>query len=896
MSKYDIPDLPSDEELGITEEDRERYEERPPGAKPGVGPEAGKEERIAPAAGSVGKMGVVAPAAGPGEGARSRWRGPVTLVLLIGLAALTSSSTGLPRPVPANAGDEVFSSARAMSLLIEIARRPRPSGSPEHARVREYLVERLRGLGLEPEVQTTVSAIQGPDAIRAATVRNVLARMRGTASTGAVLVTAHYDSRELSPGAGDDGSGVVAILEALRALRAGDQLRNDVIVLFTDAEELGLLGARAFVDQHPWIRDVALVLSFEMRGGGGASIMFETNDQNGWVVRALDELDPAPVFATSLGGEVYARMPNDTDFTPFREAGKQGLNFAGIGRPNVYHQATDTPENFSEATLQHHGVRALAALRHFGQADLGEVDGPDVVYFTAPVLGLVVYDARWVLPINGGLLVLLLAAGLLGRRRGARPAGLVTGLGLAVLGGALSYGLALALTRWVPRFHPEGGSLAASLYHSEGWYVLATVAAVFAVVTALHAAARRWLSPLELALGAVLVPFGVAVWAGFAAPLAAMSMQWPVAAALLGALVLALLPARSSGTAGWIVFLLLVVPVFVLLVPLTELLGVSLTFGVLGLVAVLTALTLQLSLPALDALRHPNGWWAPLTGLVAAAGFLWIGVRSARTDVDRPAPSTLIYAYEHGTGSAYWVTDADADLVLDEEAIAWAEERARAPFAATEDLTRFGLPWEAAPVASAPVVSAMPPEVVITGDSVEGNVRRVTLAARSRIGAERLTFTRAPDARVRFLAVDGVQARQPGSVERIEHWGVPDSMVVLELDMPADAPIAVHVLETLFRPEELLGAGAFARPDRLAPDVAAGSDRAVLRYSVAAFADPRHAFMPAAGDPASPDPGDAAAASDSAATGDSAPAGDSAAVRAVPPAADSSPGTVPRPR
>ena len=928
MSKYDLPDLPSDDELGISEEDRDAYE-----AHPEERPELSKEEMIAllgetfspKAAGAAGgsgkretrkaakkakkaekeklrqerKAGKGEPAEGVAapppvaEGARSRWRGPVTLALLVGLAAVTSSSTGLPRPVPANAPDSVFSSSRAMSMLIEIARRPHPIGSPEHARVRTYLIERLRGLGFEPEVQTTLSAVQSANGVRTATVRNVIARLEGSASTGAVLITAHYDSRELAPGAGDDGAGVVAILEALRALRTGEPLRNDVIVLLTDAEEVGLLGARAFVDRHPWINDVAVVLSFEMRGGGGPSIMFETGHENGWALRELQELDPAPVYANSLSVEIYERMPNDTDFTPFKEAGKQGLNFAAIGDPHVYHQATDTPENVSESTLQHHGLRALAALRHFGGTDLSDVDAPNVVYFTAPLLGLVVYGAGWVLPITGGLVLLLLGVGLIALRWGARLGGVVTSIGLAILGAALSYGVALGLTRWVSRLHPEAGSLAGSVYHSEGWYVLATVAAVLAIVTALHGVARRWLGLAELSLGAAVLPFGIAVWASFAAPLAAMNFQWPVAAALLATLLLALLRRRPSSTVVWIASLLLVVPVFVFLVPIVELTWLSLSFGMLGMVAVLTAITLQLSLPALDGLRHPNGWWAPLAGVAAAAAALLVGVAGAGTGPDAPAPSTLVYAYEHGTGSAYWVTDPDADPVLDDEAIAWAEARAGAPFSRTADVTDFGLRWQQAPIAPAPTVSAAPPEVVILQDSVEATVRRVTLAARSRIGAEHLTFRRDPEVRTRFLAVGGVEVEQPGSVEWVDHWGVPDSMVVLELDMPADGPIGVHVIEDHFRPEELLGAGTFARPEHLAPDVSAASDRAIFRYSVAAFADPRHAFVPApAADPDAPSAPPSAA--DSVAPAPPPDAADSTPP-APPPAAADSTAPVPRP-
>ena len=263
------------------------------------------------------------------EGPRSKWRGLATAAILLAACIFASSRTGQPRPVPANAGEAEFSSARAMGTLVEIARAPHPTGSPEHARVRAYLIDRLTALGLAPEIQTTTSVIQRGSYVQSATVRNVVARIAGAASTGAVLVTAHYDSRELALGAADDGSGVVSILEALRAMQASEPLQNDLIVLFTDAEELGLLGARAFVNEHPWMADVRLALSLEMRGGGGPSIMFETGQENGWIVRAYRAADPT-AYGNSMSYEVYQRLPRDTDYTPFKEAGIQGLNFAGI--------------------------------------------------------------------------------------------------------------------------------------------------------------------------------------------------------------------------------------------------------------------------------------------------------------------------------------------------------------------------------------------------------------------------------------------------------------------------------------------------------------------------------------------------------------------------------------
>jgi hypothetical protein len=866
MGKYDLPELPSDEQLGISDEDRKALERDLPVDKPEMTPEellalledapstkrdrgttaetkvtkqSGRAKQPVPA-GNVAAAG--AGAASP-SAARGGMRGPLTLLLVIVVAVLSSTSASLPRPVPANASEDVFSSARAMATLTEIARRPRPIGSPEHTRVRELLLDRLRTLGFDTEVQATTSVIQSQEGVRAATVRNVLGRRSGTASTGAVLVTAHYDSRELAPGAGDDGSGIVAILEALRALGARAPLRNDVIVLFTDAEEIGLLGARAFTADHPWMRDVSVVLSFEMRGGGGPSIMFETGENNGWVVRAMRDFDPRP-FANSLAYEVYSRMPNDTDFTPFKDAGKQGLNFAAVGRAHVYHQATDTPENLSEATLQHHGLRALAGLEHFGRADLREVGAPNVVYFSVPLLGLFVYESSRVLPISGGLLLLASLATLLALRSGARPGGVVAGAGIAVLGAALSYGAALGMARWVARFHSEAGSLAASVYHGEGWYMLGLAAAVLALVTTLHALARRWLRAPELQLGAALLPLGFAVALSFAAPLAAMNVQWPVAAALLSATALALFGTRAGGTFAWIVGLAFVVPVLVIWVPLIELLWLTLSFQILGLVAVLMAITLHMSLPAVESFRRPNAWWAPVTGVAACATFVGLGILGARPSAERPAPSTLLYAYEHGSGSAFWATDASADILLDAEAIAWAEAGAGVTFSTTRDLTPFAHPLGRTAAAPAPIVSAARPEVVILRDTLEAERRFVVLGVRSVIGAERMAFQRDSVGRTRFLSVNGVAIERPGAVSWVDHWGVPDGLVVLELDMPREEPIGVHVVEHLHRPQELLGR-AFDRPATLAPDVKAGSDRALFRFSIAAFADPRHAFVPA---------------------------------------------------
>ena len=197
---------------------------------------------------------------------------------------------------------------------------------------------------------------------RAATVQNIVAKLEGTANTRAVLLVAHYDAAPYSLGASDDGAAIASLLETLRALKASAPLKNDVIFLATDGEEIGLLGASAFVQQHPWAKDVGVVLNFEARGDHGPSIMFQTSDGNGWLIDELAETVSRPV-ANSLSADIYKLLPNETDFTVFKQAGMNGLNFAYIEGVASYHSSLDNMANLDERSLQHHGMYALALAR-----------------------------------------------------------------------------------------------------------------------------------------------------------------------------------------------------------------------------------------------------------------------------------------------------------------------------------------------------------------------------------------------------------------------------------------------------------------------------------------------------------------------------------------------------
>ncbi len=309
-----------------------------------------------------------------------------SIMLVIVIALLVVYRLNPPRPAAVNAPLAEFSGERALKHLMVIAQRPHPVSTSEHAEVANYIQNELAALGFSPEVQRTPALM------------NILVRLKGTSDEKAVLLVGHYDSVATGPGASDDGSAVAGILETLRALKSSQPLKNDVIALFSDGEEAGLLGAKAFVYQHPWAKDVGVVLNFDARGSSGPVIMFETSNKNSWLVKEFAKAAPHPA-ANSLAPAIYALMPNDTDFTVFKEAGFAGLNFAHIIGLNYYHTPLDNLTNMDHRTLQHQGAIALALTRHFGDLNLNSDAHNNEIYFDLFNSTIVSYSEQWVVPL-----------------------------------------------------------------------------------------------------------------------------------------------------------------------------------------------------------------------------------------------------------------------------------------------------------------------------------------------------------------------------------------------------------------------------------------------------------------------------------------------------------------
>jgi hypothetical protein len=472
---------------------------------------------------------------------------PVTanrgLVLaLIGMAlllALTLTSYRLPQPQGTEASPSVFSATRAQALLQELVGDgvPHPIGSPANGRLRANIVRRLSALGYATELQS--GTVCNGDGTCGSPV-NIIATLRGTSTAaGAVLLVAHYDSVPAGPGAADDGGGVAGVLEIARILAgrptAGRPAAlHPVILLITDGEEAGLLGALLFVRDHPLAKLVSAAVNWDARGTSGSSLMFETGSANTWLM-GLFAANIARPMTNSLYYVVYKQLENDTDFTVFKAAGYQGFNFAFIGNVGRYHTPLDDAAHTDPGSLQQQGDNALSALSALTGAAGRQPPMAESVFFDVYARTLIAWPSGYTLPAALLSLLLLLAEAVVMLRRAAVtvPQVLWGGLGTLVMlaaGLALCVGI-LALTIVAGKVPPlSGGSWIAHpvpMHAASAAIALASAGLVSAWASRRAGFWGFWVAAALLSAslsiagavwvpGAVFVPLIAALAAGFA--------------------------------------------------------------------------------------------------------------------------------------------------------------------------------------------------------------------------------------------------------------------------------------------------------------------------------------------------------------------------------------------
>lgn len=545
-----------------------------------------------------------------------------------------------------------FSTKRALEHVTAISQQPHYVGTQNHDVVANYILKELSKLGLVTTVQEGYTLTDWGNLVKS---KNIMCRIEGShPENKALLLLSHYDSapHSASPGASDDASGVATILEGVRAfLNTRAKHQNDIIILFTDAEELGLNGASLFVTQHPWAKQVGLVLNFEARGTAGPSYMLmETNKGNAGLVGEFSKAGVWHPVSNSLMYSIYKMLPNDTDLTVFREQGDiQGFNFAFIDGHYNYHTQQDDVAHLDKHSLKHQGAYLMPLLNHFSNANLEKThSAKDFVYFSIPY-SFISYPFDWILPmilIATGILIILVFLGKAKRmlKLNEIMKGFFPLLGSLILAGLITYyGWELLLI-----LNPQYHDLLNGFTYNGHDYIAAFVFLSLSICFFIY----KITSARKVTMNHYVIP--LVIWIiinGF------FARSLPGAGFLIIPVFFGLIAFAVfvfSQKSNWIVNLICGIPALLIVVPFIVMFPIGLGLKVLFGSAILTVLTFTLLLPVFGDF-HKKGTWSLLMLLISILFFAKAQYLSGY-EMGKAKSNSLIYFYNANNNKAFWLT------------------------------------------------------------------------------------------------------------------------------------------------------------------------------------------------------------------------------------------------
>ncbi|ASS74163.1 hypothetical protein CIG75_03610 [Tumebacillus algifaecis] len=725
-------------------------------------------------------------------------RSLVVLLILSLTAFLGLNQIAAPNVLPKDAPADQFSAERAALHVEQIAKEPHSTGTVEAAKVRDYLLSELKKAGLDAQVQEADSARVSHGTVYSGHIQNVIARLKGTAGGDkAILIAAHYDSVQTAPGASDDGAAVGAMLETLRALQAGPQLKQDVIFLFTDGEEAGLLGANAFAKEHPWAKDVGMVLNFEARGYKGPSFMFETSDSNGWLMNEFAKAAEHPV-ANSMLYDMYKLLPNDTDLTVFKQAGLGGLNFAYAIGLNAYHNTLDSVETMDRESLQHHGSYMLSLTNHFGNLDsLENPKEQNHVYFNVFKHVLVDYSQAWVLPLTAVVTLLFLFVLITGLRRGDVWVG---GLFKGFLGFLLAVGVTggVAMGAWT-LVNMLQSDLAYNLVNDPdffsvySWGFALLSIAVFAMM---YVWIRRWTTTSNLMGGSIILFWLLTLAVTFLLPGGSYLFAWPLFFSLIGWYFL--MKSRDGEIKTLqdaVIQTLFAVPAVLLFVPIVYLVLVLVTLELAGVVFALLAIMMGLLVPHLISLLEVRTWRFPIAMVGSALVIFLIAGFTLDISDKNPTFASVFYGKNQDTNKAVYATASPLDDPWLEQFLSDDPEKGKLSDIFNPLFTRDYR------YAEAPEIKDEAPKLEVVSDTTQGDVRTLKVKLEPQRKATEYAVAAKTEAKVIGGSVNGKSFQldvAEGKTFLVNYTAAPEKPLELTLQIQPGSKITLNVFDTTY--------------------------------------------------------------------------------------------------
>lgn len=690
-----------------------------------------------------------------------------------------------------------FSTKRALKTVKDISKKPHFVGSKNHDVVAQYIQKEFQNLGVETSIQEGFTMTEKGTLVYS---KNILARIKGTSNTKALLLLSHYDSapHSSSLGASDDASGVATILESVRAfLYNKTQHKNDIIILFTDAEELGLNGASLFVTQHQWAKEIGLALNFEARGSSGPSYMLmETNQGNAKMVDAFSSGNVKFPVSNSLMYSIYKMLPNDTDLTVFREQGNiQGFNFAFIDSHFNYHTAQDNFQNLDPKTMAHQGTYLVPLLNHFSNADLATLNSTDdKVYFNMP-FKFISYPFSWILPmvlIGFGLLFLFVFIGI--GKRVLLMKEIMKGF-IPLLGSLITAGL-ISFIGWklVLHFYPQYQDILHGFNYNGHDYIYAFVSLTLAICFLFYQSKAKRnpemnqiIAPLFLWLLLNLAIYFTLKGAGF--------LIIPVLSSLLmlGFFVL-------TQKSNWFLNCLLAIPTLIIIVPFIQMFPIGLGLKIMFGSSILTVLAFGLLLPIFGSFSR-KGVWATLFLFVSIGFFIKAHFSSDYTNT-KAKPNSLVYILDGDSNKANWAT---YDVNLDEWTKGYLGETPKigSPLNTNKLYSKYGSQYTF--MADAPLKNIAKPTIEFLRDTIKGNQHLYRIKITSNRIVNRYDLFNNNKVQINNFTANGVKSidfksnissKTKGKL--LTYYVVKNQPLVMDFSIPVNQKLDLNLVESSF--------------------------------------------------------------------------------------------------
>ncbi len=689
-----------------------------------------------------------------------------------------------------------FSEQRAAKHIKSISDQPHYVGSENHKNVALYLEKELQNLGLETSLQEGYTMTDWGNLVKS---KNILARIKGTGSGKSLLLLSHYDSapHSASHGAADNATGVATILEGVRAfLHNKTPHQNDIIILFSDAEELGLNGAELFVTKSPWAKEVGLVLNFEARGTAGPSYMLlEVNDGNAEMVKGFANSKVRFPVSNSLMYSIYKMLPNDTDLTVFRESGRiQGFNFAFIDDHFNYHTQQDDFSHLDMKSVAHQGSYLMPLLAHFSNANLNLDSADDHNYFNTPFY-FFHYPFSWnyIFLIAAALLFLFLVfIGLAKRLLNAHE----MGLGFLRMFGALATSGLLAFLGWkfLLSIYPQYQDIQHGFTYNGHAYIAAFVLFTIGICFLFYSNIKSETAIVNYAIAPLVLWLVINT---------AIAIYLPGAGFLIIPVFFTLLMIAIfiiTQRANPLINAILSLPALMIFVPFIVMLPIGLGLKILSASAVLTVLLFTLLLPVYGRFGGKIAW--SFAFIIAAIGFCINAGMNSDYETGKARPNSLLYVYDADTDKALWVT---YDKTLD----AWTKTfLTENPDNATaiNKFSLFSKYKSAFTFKSSALVRAVPePTITFTRDTIIGTQRYLNIRIQSNRNVNRYDIFAEDSMMIHNFSANGAKMpNQKGSKYQrngrkiLSYYIVDNEPLQMQFSIAATETLDMELLESSF--------------------------------------------------------------------------------------------------